>query len=365
MSKNRDVKVRLAVAGGGFGSTHHWHEHPNCEVTAVSDIIPKRRENLTKNYGCENAYPTLEDMLKEAADEFDAVALFTDPPNHAQHAILCMERGKHVTCACPVGMNLEEIQKLKEVKERTRLTYMMHESSYYRQPCIAARELYEAGEFGRIVFSEVEYYHPGLAGRVDCARRWKKEDSWRFGVPPMYYATHALGYLVGVTKERIVKVSCMGSRFDDDFPETHENKYNNPFSNEIALGYTKEGNICRFAMLWQVVADGERAQWLGENISCYMDSGGGQAEAIKRKKGKWQPWDVPNYWETDRLPEAMRHDSGHGGSAALLSAEFIDALVEGREPTVDLYESIAMTAPGIVAHESAMKGGELLEVPEL
>ena len=59
----------------------------------------------------------------------------------------------------------------------------------------------------------------------------------------------------------------------------------------------------------------------------------------------------------------MRHDSGHGGSAAFLSAEFIDALVEDREPSVDIYESIAMTAPGIVAHHSALRGGELLEVP--
>ena len=72
-----------------------------------------------------------------------------------------------------------------------------------------------------------------------------------------------------------------------------------------------------------------------------------------------------NYWETDRLPEAMRHKSGHGGSSTLLSAEFIDALIEGREPTIDLYESIAMTIPGIVAHESALKDGELLEFPEL
>jgi len=59
----------------------------------------------------------------------------------------------------------------------------------------------------------------------------------------------------------------------------------------------------------------------------------------------------------------MRHPSGHGGSAAFLSAEFIDALVAGREPTVDVYQAIAVNAPGIVAHRSAMEGGALLEVP--
>jgi hypothetical protein len=46
-----------------------------------------------------------------------------------------------------------------------------------------------------------------------------------------------------------------------------------------------------------------------------------------------------------------------------LSAEFVNALIENREPTVDVYESIAMTAPGLVAHESAQRDGELLAVP--
>ena len=60
----------------------------------------------------------------------------------------------------------------------------------------------------------------------------------------------------------------------------------------------------------------------------------------------------------------MRHDSGHGGSAIFISAEFINALVENREPEIDLYESLAMTVPGIVAHQSALKDGELMRIPQ-
>ena len=39
------------------------------------------------------------------------------------------------------------------------------------------------------------------------------------------------------------------------------------------------------------------------------------------------------------------------------------ALLENREPAVDIYESLAMTVPGIVAHQSALKNGEMLDVP--
>ena len=72
----------------------------------------------------------------------------------------------------------------------------------------------------------------------------------------------------------------------------------------------------------------------------------------------------PNYLEDPMLPPAMRHPSGHGGSHVFLAAEFINALVEDREPVIDVYEALAMTVPGIVGHESARKGGERLKVPQ-
>ena len=59
----------------------------------------------------------------------------------------------------------------------------------------------------------------------------------------------------------------------------------------------------------------------------------------------------------------MRHDSGHDGSHAFLAAEFVNALLDDREPAIDVYESLAMTVPGIVAHDSALRDGEQLSVP--
>lgn len=361
--KRNDAKARLAVVGGGFGATHHWHEHPNCQVTAVSDLVESRRRALMRHYGCQNVFPSLEDMLEKAADTFDAVAIFTGAPSHAKHSIACMEAGKHVTSACPVALTLEDCKKLKEVKERTGLRYMLHESSYYRQPCLAARELYRSGAFGRLAYSEVEYYHPGIGTVRSSLSRWRGKKSWRFGLPPMLYPTHSLGLLIGVTGERMIKVSCMGQRVGSDFPPAADNTYKNPFDNEMALGYTNEGNICRFGVFWQVAAEGERGQWLGEKMSCYMAGSGGQPQTMKKRGARWQPWKVPEYWKTDRLPESMRHASGHGGSSAFLSAEFVEALIGNREPAVNVYEGIAMTAPGIVAHESALQGGALLDVP--
>jgi predicted dehydrogenase len=370
-------KVRLAVVGGGFGSGHHWHEHPDCEVTAVTDLLPERRQRLAEVYQCRRIFNSLEEMLDKASGTFDAVAICTDAPSHSRHVLACMEAGKHVTSAVPVAQTLEDCIRIKDAVERTGLKYMLMETSYYRQPCIAARELYRAGEFGRIGYSEVEYYHGGIGTAANMARRWKGKDNWRFGLPPMLYPTHALGLMVGVTRERIIKVACLGQRVGEDFAKAEENRYRNAFNNEMAVGITEHGNICRFNVLWNIAAHGERGQWLGEKRSCYMALAiqrpleRGLAPSVDRQPwahttmrsgDKAQPWIVPEYWR-DRLPERMRHESGHGGSHVFLSYEFIQSIVEDRDPAIDIYESLSMTVPGIIAHQSALAGGRQMDVP--
>ncbi len=349
-------KIRIAVVGGNFGASFWWHEHPNCVVTAVTDLIPDRRQRLVRRYACKNAYESLEIMLRKAADTFDAVAVFSGAPDHVKHCVMCMNAGKHVVCAVPAAISLEECQLLKETNEKTGLKYMMAESSYYRQPCIAARELYQAGKFGNLFYSEVEYYHNHICSRPS------HPDVWRYGFPPMLYPTHSTGFLVGVTGERLVEVSCLGTR-EEPFPRPEENVYRNPFSNELGLFKTNRGNVCRANVCWRIAAGGERAQWFGTEMSCYMSSSGGLSNSMEIVGKGRVPWNVPQYWKTDRLPERMRHASGHGGSAVFICAEFINSIVENREPAIDVYESLAMTAPGIVAHQSAFKSGEQLKVP--
>jgi hypothetical protein len=83
-----------------------------------------------------------------------------------------------------------------------------------------------------------------------------------------------------------------------------------------------------------------------------------------RKAAAFEKYHQIEWWKTDLLPEPLRHNTGHEGSHSFLTHEFIDALVHGRRPTVDVYEALAYTVPGIIAHQSAMKGGELMKVPQ-
>ena len=350
-------KIRVGIVGGGFGASFQWHLDPNCTVEAVSDLRADRRAHLQRVYKCPKAYESLEKLVLDPRVE--AVAVFTGAPDHARHVLECFKRGKHVICAVPACLTLEEAAQLKEAKERTGLRYMMAETSYYRAPCILARELWNDGKFGDFLYSEVEYYHYTPKDYA-TNRLWyyKGKRTWRYGFPPMLYVTHSSSFHVGVTRERVEAVSCLG--WGPDVPQLKDNAYKNPFRNQVALYRMSGGNICRCNVCWHLHAGGERAQWMGEALSLYMGSGGGQPFVVK---ARGRP-DVRSHSDFFHLlPEPMRVRTGHGNSHTFLTHEFIAALVEDREPAIDLYESLAITAPGIVGMESSRRGGEQLRVP--
>jgi predicted dehydrogenase len=362
-------KVKLAVVGGGFGASFYFHEHPRCEVAAVTDLYPERRQRLRDTYKCDFVYGSLEEMLKRRND-LDAVAIFSDVPSHVKHAKMCMERGLHVLSAVPACVSLEEAEELRAVKEKTGRRYMMAETSYYRQACIFAREKYQNGEFGRILYNEVEYYHDfnfedRISKRPSLYFNPDGSNSWRQGWPPMHYPTHSIGLAVAVTRERVTSVSCLGIGDRAKMARIPNNRMKNPFFNEFALMETSGGNVIRHNECRQIASqEMERAQWFGEKAALYMAIPGAMPDTWQPRYGKPAPANVPDYWKTDRLPAAMRHASGHGGSHTFITAEFISAVLENREPAVNVYEALAMTVPGIVAHQSALKNGERLRVPD-
>lgn len=364
-------KVRIGIVGGRFGATFQWHEHPDCIVQAVSDLRPERLASLAKTYNCNNTYPSLEELIKDR--NIDAVAVFTGAPDHVRHSVACLKAGKHVICAVPACMTLDEASELRDVVKQTGLTYMMAETSYYHQSVISARQWFKEGKFGEIFYSEAEYHHPGLdVLYVEDGKR-----TWRYGLPPMHYPTHCTSYLVGVTGERLTKVSCTG--WSDGSQYYKDNDYDNPFCNETAFFTTDKGHGFRVGVYWNAPVRGtERGQWYGEKMSffdpnpngighvmvSFQDKMGTDDAGFARGEPKLEAYQQPEYWKTDMLPEPLRHPSGHGGSHTFLTHEFVDALVHGRKPAIDIHEALAMTVPGIVAHKSALQDGKQLNVPQ-
>ncbi len=341
-----DRKIRVGIVGYGtcrFGAAFSFQDHPNVKVTAVSDLFPDRCAGLAKACRCEKTYPSLEELVKD--DEIDAVFVATDAPSHARHCVEVLKHGKHVASAVPAVFGLlEDAEKLFEAVKTTGRKYMMFETSCFRADCYAMRQIYQAGGFGRLIYSEGEYYHYH-------SRQIGSYKNWRVGSVPLWYPTHSTAYYVGVTDKSFTSVSCTG--FNAGFPsfKPGANKYDNPFSDEIALFETAEGGTSRMLMCKGIRGKvNETGRVFGEQ---------GWMEGVEYH-GAMK--DLPNIGRPP-LPPGVQ-PGGHGGSHGQLMNEFVMAILEGRKPLVDVTQALNMTVGGIVAHDSALKNGERMKVPQ-
>lgn len=340
-----DRRLRVGIVGYGvcqFGAVFGFQDHPNVEIVAVSDLIPDRCAALARACRCAKTYPSLEELVKD--DRVEAVFVATDAPSHARHSILALEHGKHVACAVPaVFGSLEEADQLFAAVKKSGLSYMMFETSCYHEDLHAMRTLYRAGLLGEIVYSEGEYYHY-MEQPIPSFR------DWRVGLPPQWYPTHSNAYHLGVTGGSFTEVSCLGMPSRIAHLQPANNRYRNPFGTEIALFRTSEGGMSRMAVSWDTPGDeGERGRVRGQRGAFH-----GRFEGLEKN--------LPDL-RRPPLPPGVEA-GGHGGSHGYLMNEFVTAVLQNRRPLVDVTLALNMTVAGIVAHQSALKGGEWLKIPQ-
>jgi predicted dehydrogenase len=340
-----DRKIRVGLVGYGvckFSSAFGFQDHPNVEVVAVSDLIPDRCAGLAKAARCEKTYPSLEELVKD--DRIEAVFVATDAPSHARHCIEVLKHGKHVASAVPaVFGSVGDAHKLFYAVKSSGLKYMMFETSCFHEDLHGMRQIYKAGGFGQIMYAEGEYLHY-LPTMVDSYK------GWRMGLPPQWYPTHSNAYYVGVTGGSFTEVSCLGVRSKFDYLQAANNRYKNPFGTEIALFRTSDGGTARMAVSWDTPGNGgEMGRIRGQKGSYY-----GKYEGLEK-----------NLPDLTRPPLPPSVDpGGHGGSHGYLMNEFVTAILEDRKPLVDIAQALNMTVGGIVAHQSALKGGALKKIPQ-
>ena len=358
-----DRKIRVGLVGYGlcqFSAAFEFQNHPNVEIVAVSDLFPDRCAALAKQVKCRKTYPSLEEMVKD--DRIEAIFVATDAPSHARHCIEVLNHGKHVCTAVPAFWgDIEDAEKLLAcVRKNSGLVYAMFETSVFHDDLYAMGRLYAAEVFGHIVYAEGEYCHPHSLGTPSLA----SYKDWRKNGCPMWYPTHATAYYVGVTHGSFLQVSCHGTaRFDKS--QREPNGIGNLFNSEVGLFRTSEGGLCRIIICGSQGEYLEAGRLRGEYAG--YDWHNGRAEGFvgdaAGKQRLAQALAKGVQTKKHALPPGVAA-GGHGGSHGYLADDFIDAILRGRRPAVNVIDALNMTVPGYYAHLSALKDGENLKIPQ-
>lgn len=393
----------ICVVGcGGFGLRFVpiFRAHPAVTSLAVADTQRGRAEEAAREFGADRVFGGLDEAL---ASDVDAVAIFSQRHLHGPMTLAALRAGKHVYSSVPMAFTLDEIREICSLVSATGLTYMMGETTYYAPACIWCRQRFRAGDFGEFVYGEGEYLHDMAHGFYDAFRNTGGPDWKRVaGVPPMFYPTHSTAGILAVTGARMTQVSCLGwrDRHEDGIFREGGNLWDNPFSNQTALFRTSDGGMARTNEFRRVgtgvgnsvrqsifgtggafeMGADDRPFWtthdkksldLTEELRCFGLSW--NAERLKAMKKQGAIGTQDDFFSTyarihpvKRLPgviQSLQHN-GHYGSHQFLVDDFCKAVALDLLPPVHAWEAARYTAPGLVAHRSALDEGLSLDVPD-
>ncbi len=373
---NTDKKLSVAVVGMGFGAEFVpiYLEHPNVEQVAICDLSEERLRRVGERFGIERRIRNVREIID--SDEFDAVHLVSGIPDHAWQTVAVLQSGKHCACTVPMATSLEDLHKIVHAQQDSGKVYMMMETAVYTRQFLYAQALKEQGAFGRIQFLRGAHYQD--------MERWP---AYWAGLPPLWYATHAISPLLALAGTRATAVHCFGSGVMRE--ELHR-QYGNPYPVETAIFRTEAPELslevtrslfhCARPYMESFVVYGENAcyEWQMEDeppmlftmspvvpdqlrdVTVEQPEPPDRADLLPPSIGKYTQRFV---YSNEDKHLSFEQGGGHHGSHPHLVHEFVSSIVEGRKPAIDAVTAANWTAPGLCAHMSAMRDGALVEIP--
>ncbi len=363
---------RGAMIGLGFGAEFIpiYQAHPQVEMAALCRRNEAELNKAGDRFGISKRYTQFADVLADS--EIDFVHINSPIPDHAWMSLQALDAGKHVMCTVPMATTIDECRQIVEKVQQTGLKYMMAETVVYSREFLFIKEMYLKGELGKI--QHLASSHP------------QDMDGWPSyweEMIPMHYATHVVSPCLGLVDGLASRVSCFGSgTVREDIAE----KSGNSFAVESCHMQIKDSDVS--AHIWRCLYD--VARQYRESFDVYgtkrsfewtlVENEPHVLHTAKKPEPKIpEKITIPDY--AHLLPEPIQkftlpaeindaghlsfiQGGGHGGSHPHLVHEFVTALLEGRDPWPNAVTSANWTCVGLCAHESAVKNGEVVALPE-
>ena len=141
--------LKVGIAGLGFGATEFiptLERLEEIEIVAGADLRPQALEAFQERYGG-RTYQRVEDLC--ADPEVEAVWIATPNHLHAPNAITAAEHGKHMVLRKPMGITMEECQRVLKAVEENGVKLLAGGQTQGTSPLIReARRIITSGELG-------------------------------------------------------------------------------------------------------------------------------------------------------------------------------------------------------------------------
>lgn len=154
-------KVKMGILGAGdiaklMAETIRKMDNVDAYAVAARDL--ERAEKFSNEYGFEKAYGSYEEMLKD--ENLDLVYIATPHSHHHEHAIMCLNHGKHVLCEKAFTANAKQAEEVLKLAESKGLLITEAIWTRYMPMSKTLNEVIESGVIGKVTSLNVNLSYP-------------------------------------------------------------------------------------------------------------------------------------------------------------------------------------------------------------
>ncbi len=351
-------RLRFGILGCGVIGPHHARAIAgldSADLVAVADVVPELAERLASEYGC-SAYSSLGEMLAEA--ELDAVCVCTPSGMHAEDAIAALEAGKHVVIEKPVDVTLKAADRLLEVQRATGGRVAVVSQHRFDVATQAVHEAVSKGEFGRLTSGSAEVRWWRSQSYYDSGG-WRGTWELDGGGVLINQAIHSIDLLQWLMGP-VVEVTAYTGLLAHERIEVEDTAVAILKFSGGALGTIVATTAAYPGLTARIAVHGDRGSAIidDDELRYFHVAGEGQeGEAYGAGGGENQAERViERYGQADSGPGAGSDPGSLSMAHRDQIQDFVEAVREGREPSINVEEGRKPLAIIRAIYESASTG---------
>lgn len=160
---------KVAIIGCGLiGDKRAKSFSGRATLVACADINIEAARKFAERFGNIPYYSDAESLLKNI--ECDIVILSTSHNSLPVLLKTCLEHKKHVLVEKPAGRFAEELEQLSELATKNKCKVHIGFNHRYHRAFIKAKEIFESGDLGVLMFIRARYGH---GGRIGYNKEWR------------------------------------------------------------------------------------------------------------------------------------------------------------------------------------------------
>ena len=151
--------LKFAIVGcGTIANQKHMpnlSKHENAQIVAFCDIDIEKAKTAAEKYGAEGAkvYTDYKEMLRDKTD-IDVVHVCVPNGLHSAVTIAAFEANKHVLCEKPMAATAEQAQQMIDAWKKTDRKFTIGYQWRYRGEMLNLKKMIEDGELGDIYLAK-------------------------------------------------------------------------------------------------------------------------------------------------------------------------------------------------------------------